>query len=57
MDKLSLTIIKWSNCKVTAECSRQNQIMGGATKKDISAMDAYLEIIDKFIKDLYELKK
>lgn len=57
MDKLSLTIIKWSERKVLAECSRQNQIMGGATRKDISAMDAYIEIINTFINDLYEIKK
>lgn len=55
-DKINRMIEKWTKYKSRANFHRQEAVMAGATRKEISAMDAYITTYDKIIKDLYSLK-
>lgn len=56
MDKVKLTIAKWDGHKRTAIAQRTEAAIGGAKKKDLNAMDAYIKVFDRFITDLHRLK-
>lgn len=56
MDKLLLTIVKWEDRKRVVQEQMQEAKMAGASKKDISAMEAYVNTFQLFITDLYKLK-
>ena len=55
--KVVLTKAKWIEKKKLANISRQNQIMDGAKKKDISAMDVYITTFDEIIGDLKKIEE
>lgn len=57
MDKIALLIHKWNEKKETLEEQRQEAVMAGITKKDLSAMDAYIVTFGFFINDLYKLRE
>lgn len=57
MDKLELTIAKWKTFQKAGDDARQSSIMNGASKKDISAMDAYLATIKRILDDLENLRE
>lgn len=57
MDKIALLIHKWNEKKETLEEQRQEAVMAGIKKKDLSAMDAYIVTFGFFINDLYKLRE
>lgn len=64
MDKLGLTIAKWSEIEKKAQEQREQiAITGGVsgqskgeTKEQLSAADAYLKLFRMFLSDLRKLK-
>lgn len=57
MDKIALLIHKWNEKKEILEEQRQEAVMAGIKKKDLSAMDAYIVTFGFFINDLYKLRE